>query len=842
MGGRIGGVTAVSMNHMSNRGTARGGGRRTALAVLHAVVLAAALLLAAGCARFVDVTPVGRVDLPGAAETSVVLDAEGNELAQLHAEQDRDPVTIDDVPAALRHAVVAVEDRRFYDHGGVDARAIARAVRENVREGRVTQGGSTITQQLAKNAVTGNDPTLERKLEEASVALQLEAQFSKGEILEQYLNTVYFGHGAYGVQTAAQRYFGVDVGDLDVPQAALLAALLRAPTTYDPHAAPERARSRRDLVLTLMERHGHLDAGEAAAARDAPLEVVPPPRAARHAHPYLVDHVLAELQHAPRFDVLGADPVARADRIFRGGLRIETTLDPAWQEAAERAVAAVLPEPDDPHAAVVAIEPRTGAIRALVGGRDFYDAGDPVARFNLATKARRQPGSTFKVPTLAAALEDGHRLTDVYDAPARMTLPARPPADTEPWTVRNFEDTAFGELSLRRATAYSVNVVFAQLADEVGAPAIAEMAERLGVRRALPAVRSIALGSVEVTPLELATVQATLASGGVYRAPTAVERILDADGAVIWERPAEGQRVLDAEVAWQVSQALSDVVVFGTGARADLQRPVAGKTGTSQDAADAWFAGYTPDLAAAVWVGFPEGRVAMTPPRTREEVQGGRWPAEIFAAFGREALAEVPPRGFEAPEAYTTTVRIDATRGCLANPYTPPEAAAEREFLVGTEPTEVCAEPREPPVVDVPDVVDRPVDEALRALRAAGFVVTERAEYSARVPPGTVLRQQPQPGPEQTLVDGYVTTVWVSIAEHRATETVPDVLNEPVEQARASLEGAGFVVEVREVCPDGSTDCTGARIRPGRVWEQFPDADAQVPRSSVIHLFAYPRA
>ncbi len=805
------------------------------------LVLALVALFATGCARFVDITPVGRIELPPAAETSVVVAADGRELAQLHAEQDRDPVSLDAVPAHMRDAVIAVEDHRFYDHGGVDARAIARAVRENAREGRITQGGSTLTQQLAKNAVTGDELSLERKLEEASVALQLEAQFTKDEILEQYLNTVYYGHGAYGVQAAAQRYFGADTSELALEQAALLAALLRAPSHYDPHADPERATTRRNLVLALMARHGFVDAAEAEAAQASDLGVIPPPRADRRDAPYFVAHMLDQLQHAPAFAVLGEDPVARADRIFRAGLRIETTLDPAWQAAAEAAAEAVAGEPDDPRVALVAIEPATGAIRALVGGRDYYDPEDPAARFNLATQGRRQPGSTFKVPALAAALEHGHGLSDVFDAPGQLTLPGSPPEDPEPWTVSNYDDAAFGQVSLRRATAYSVNVVFAQLADSVGAHALAEMGERLGVRRPLRAVRSLALGAVEVTPLELATIQATLASGGVYRPPVAVERISDAHGEVVWERAAaDGQRVLDEEVAWHVTEALSDVVVYGTGVGANLERPLAGKTGTSQDHADAWFAGYTPDLAAAVWVGFPEGRVPLQPPRTRERIEGGTWPSAVFAGFAATALDAVPPRDFPVPEDFATVVRVDITQGCLANPYTPPEAAAEREYIAGTEPTEVCAEPTEPPVADVPEMVGEPIEQARQALQQAGFVVTEREEYSAQVPPGYVLRQTPEAGRDLLLAEGYEVTVWVSIAEHRATETVPDVLNSDVEEARALLEDAGFVVEVLQVCPDGSEDCTGARQRPGRIWEQFPDADAQLPRAAVIRLLAYP--
>jgi membrane peptidoglycan carboxypeptidase len=803
------------------------------------ILLVALAFVVTGCSRMVVIEPLGTVELHPPAETSVVVAGNGAVLAELHAEQDRDPVPLDRVPTVLRDAVIAVEDTRFWRHGGVDLRALARALVENAREGKVTQGGSTITQQLAKNAVVGDEQTIERKLEEASVALQLEAQLSKEEILEQYLNTVYFGNGAYGVQTAAQRYFGVDVDRLTLPQAALLAGLLRAPATYDPYTNPEGALSRRNLVLSLMRTQGVASAAHVEAARAAPVGVIPPEGVSRWESPYFVAHVLKLLQHDPEFAVLGSDPIARADRIFRRGLRIETTLDPAWQASAEAAVAETLPHPDDPRGAIAAVHPGTGEIRALVGGRDYHDPDDPQARFNLATDGTRQPGSTFKPLVLAAALAQGRSLDETFYAGPAISIPFR--GDTRPWEVRNYEHHDFGELTLRQATAWSVNVVYAQLMADVGPEAVVEMAHLAGITRPLHPYPSLALGAQEVSVLEMATVQATLATGGIYHRPTAVRRIVAADGEVVYDRGDPiGSRVMDESVAWQTTTALETVVSHGTGERAYLHRPMAGKTGTTQDLADAWFVGYTPDLAAAVWIGFPEGRIAMRPPRTRIPIEGGNWPAELFARFALRALVDTPANQFALPEAETTRLLVDVTRNCLPNPFTPPEVVADRAYLSGTEPTEVCLEPTGPPTLDVPDAAGMSIDEALRLFSAAGFLVKEQPEFSAQFPPGYVVRQHPQPGPGQTLDDtGYVVTVWVSSAD-RTQVAVPDVLTLPADEATALLEEAGFIVEVVTMCPDGTDDCAGARFRPGRVWEQSPDVGFQAYRHTTVRISVYP--
>ncbi|HWH33136.1 MAG TPA: transglycosylase domain-containing protein [Egibacteraceae bacterium] len=805
--------------------------RRVVLWVLAAVTL---LALAGGAAAWRAAH--APVTLPPPAASSQILAADGSVLATLHGEQDRVPVPLERVPKVLRDAVIAAEDARFADHGGVDLRATLRALWRNIRAGEATQGGSTITQQLAKNLVTGAEPTLGRKLREAWTAVRIEASLSKDEILERYLNTVYFGGGAYGVQAASQRWFAKDVDDLELPDAALLAGLLRAPSGADPVRHPERARRARARVLDRMVAEGLVGRAEAEAVRRADLGVVETPPDWRA--PWFVDHVLDTLRDDDRFAALGQDADARLDRLFRQGLRVETTLDPVWQAAAERAVREVVHEPGDPYAAVVAVDPRDGALRALVGGRRYGDPGDPVSRFNLATRGRRQAGSAFKPLVLAAALSRGHTLDDRF--PAGRSVSIALPGDVAPWVVRNYDERAYGELALRDATRLSVNTVYARLVMDVGAEAVAELARVAGVGRPLRPYPSIALGTQEVTPLEMAAVQATFAAGGVRRPVVAVRRVTDAGGAVLYEaEPARGRRVLPEGVAALVTEALQDVVRRGTGQAAAIGRPVAGKTGTTQNWADAWFAGYTPRLAAAVWVGFPQAAEPMTPPRTRERVEGGGWPAEIFAAFADAALSGVPAGEFAAPPGGVVRVEVDRTRNCLPNAYTPQELVELRSYVPGSEPTEHCTEPSGPYDARVPDVVGLPFEAAARLLGGEGLLVARRAELRADLPPGRVVRQSPDAdsplSPDPALRPPV--TVWVSAG---AEVTVPDVLGLELERAVAELEGRGLLVQVRQECPGAGRDCSGARLRPGTVWEQSPDAGRRVHFGAQVTLFAYP--
>ena len=745
-------------------------------------------VLATACGDLVEIRPLRDVTLDQPGRPTVVTDATGARLATLRGGRLATPVELDEVAPAVPQAVIAVEDIRFHEHAGVDARALGRAFVRNVHSAEVVEGGSTITQQLAKNTVTGNARTLERKLVEASIALQLEDQMSKDEILQRYLNSVYFGNGAYGIEAAAQEYFSVSAGDLDLDQAALLAGLLRAPAHYDPRRHPHAAQRRRDLVLDLMARHGMVSRADAADAAAHPLGVTAPTRRSWKAA-YFVDHVLDQIESSDDFAMLGDTPQARAARLFDGDLRIETTLDPHWQQAAENAIAATMPHDDDPDAAAVAIDPVTGGIRALVGGRDYF-SGDQAARFNLATDARRQPGSTFKPIVLAAALHAGHTLDDRYDAPATLRLPAAPGEATD-WEVSNYDEIGYPRMDLRTATAMSVNVVYAQLVDEIGAAAVVEMARDLGVRRKLEPFRSVALGAEEVTVLDMASVQATLAAGGVYRRPTAITRITTAAGDTVYERPPRrAERVLQQRVALQVTAALREVVQHGTGVRADAKRPLAGKTGTTQDGTDAWFAGYTPDMAAAVWIGFHRGRVPMTPPRTRITVEGGTWPAEAFARFAISALDETP-----------------------ANDFT----------------------------VEVADVTGHPADAARRRLTRAGFDVTLRERYSHRLPPGIVIEQHPPAGDDVTLPVGARAELTVSSNTAESVE-VPDLLGRDVDDALYALQTSGLRGRVERTCPGGTPTCTGAIERAARVWEQSPESGTATTTGEAVTIRVFPSA
>jgi penicillin-binding protein 1A len=829
----------------------------TALAVL--------ALLTTACGRFVEVEGAGGVQLDQPAETSVVLAADGSVLAELHGEQDRQMVALQRMPTALRQAAVAVEDTRFRSHEGVDVRAIGRAFVENTQSGAILQGGSTITQQLVKNAKVGDAISLRRKLEEASVALQLEAEMSKDEILARYLNTVYFGNGAYGVQSAAQRYFGTDVSSLSLAQSALLAGLIKSPADYDPLDHPQAARARRNTVLGLMADQGRITEPKAAAARASELALAPT-HTKRYEAPYFVDHVLERLQHAPAFKTLGPTPSARAERLFRGGLRVQTTLQPSAQRAAEKAMADKLSAAGDPSGALVGLEPLTGGIRAMVGGDGYYERDDPTARFNLATEAKRQPGSAFKPLVLAAALANGHSLTDRLPGRAQAVLPPGP-GESEPWRVANYGDQDLGTVTLRQATAKSVNVAYAHLIETLGPKPVAALAKRAGIRTQLEPYRSLALGAQEVTPLGMATVAATLAAGGVHREPSAVTRITDASGEVLYERGTrEGERVMSETVAWQATKALRGVIENGTGQRADLRRPVAGKTGTTQNSADAWFMGYTPDLASAVWVGFPRGQVPMEPPRTRIAVEGGNWPAEIFAKFGLTALQGVPAHDFPLPEAKLVRVPVDTKLGCRPNPYTPRQRIATRAYPKGSPPTEQCDKPDTPPTADVPDTVGLPAKAAVRVLEGAGFSVTERKTISETLPPGYVARQTPEQGEQKTLAEGFTATMWVS-APQDETVAVPDVLNLSRAEARQRLEKAGLKATVTTHCPAGirqgaqpspsaargptagqgsgqgpatTSGCTGARTRPSKVWEQKPGVGDDVAKGGGVQLSVYP--
>ena len=775
----------------------------------------------------VTLDPGDVADFVQQPQTSRVLAADGTVLAELHGEQDRVEVPLEEMGDRIVDAVIAIEDRRFFLHAGVDLAAIARAALRNLDTGEIEQGGSTITQQYVKNVITGPARTIERKLEEAALAWQLEQKHSKQDILERYLNTVYFGNGAYGVFAAAKRYFAKDPRDLTLAEAATLAAAIASPSRFDPYDEPEASTFRRGLVLDAMVDTGQVDADEADEARDVELRLVDKTVVDDAIAPYFVAEVKRLVQHDPDgvFGLLGDDLDDRVNALFTGGLEIQTTLDPVMQAQAEAAVAEILTEESDPYAALVAVDPSTGEVRAMVGGRDFNDPDDPFARFNLATQGRRQPGSSFKPLVLATALSDGVSLDRTF--PAGDCVQFR----VVDWNPCNYGGITYPALSLREATIQSANTVYARLSVELGASRIIELAESLGVRSDLPAVPAIGLGVAEVAPIEMAEAYSAFATLGQLHPTHLIRQITTSDGEVVFAQDTRGRRVLDEAVAFLVTQTLEDVITRGTGVRAGLDRPQAGKTGTAQDNADAWFVGYTPDLVTAVWVGYPEGRVAMTPPRTRETVEGGRWPAEIWQAFNEQALAGREARPFPVPDLALVSVEVDASRDCLPNANTPPHLIELRQYPIGAEPRRVCTEPQGPPIDNVPDVVGFPLEVAQRLLRDQGFIIEVRPEASDLYPTGVVSHQRPDSTGQTLASDGHAVVLWVSSVV-RDRSTVPNALDLPAETAVAALEEAGWVVELSRACPSGG--CGG--LLADRVWQQLPAPGTTVRTHSVIRL------
>lgn len=733
-------------------------------------------------------------DTRGEVESSFILASDGSPLTMLHAEENRRIVPLSAIPAVLRDAVVAIEDQRFWEHKGVDLRAVLRAAVANTSEGRVVEGGSTITQQYVKNEILTNDRTLHRKVEEATLAYQLEQRYSKERILELYLNTIYFGNGAYGVEAASQEYFGRTVEQVTLSQAALLAGVIRAPTTNDPFANPEVATARRNVVLAKMVELGKLSPAEAAAAAAEPLTLRTQAADERYPAPHFVERVKRFILDDERF---GATPEARRKLLFQGGLRVTTTLDPARQAQAEAAIARVLSKPGaDPEASLVSLDPRSGYVRALVGGRGFFDGG-PQAKFDLATQGRRPAGSSFKPIVLAAAVAAGIRLDKVYDAPARLNI--RLPHEV--WEVENYEGGGGGRLSLYEATVASVNTVYAQLILEVGPDKAIQLAAAMGITSPLQPLPSAVLGTNDVSPLDMASAYATLANRGTWVAPVFVTKVVTADGTVLYQHRHQQKRVMDEEVADATTDVLRQAVERGTGVQARLGRPVAGKTGTGQQWRDAWFVGFTPQLATAVWVGFPEQQRSMVPPATRIRVTGGSWPAQIWQLYMSAALAAAPVEEFASP---------------------PP--------LDGSDPTGTTVPPR-----IVPDVVGMPVSDAEALLTREGFLVERREVPSESYPPGRVIGQNP---PADDMAPGGSTVVLQVSNGPPPYGVVPDVLGLSESEARSRLQAAGFDVKV---ITEREPQSPGAGTRKGLVWKQSPGAGSQHPKTKPVSVWVNPR-
>jgi len=614
------------------------------------------------------------MDLPALDENklyssaaSSYYDQDGNLFARI-GEENREIIKIKDIPASTQNAFIAIEDVRFKSHHGVDLRGIARALWRDLTGGNMEQGASTITQQLVKLSFLTPEKKVKRKIQEAILSLMVERRYSKGEILEMYLNKVYFGNGAYGIQSAARTYFDKNADQLTLSQSAFLAGLLKSPNYY---SLPEKATARRDVVLDAMFKYGFITRNQTDEAKKESLNIEEGLKKNLYPYPYFIDFVTKQL-----IEDFGEDTV------YKGGLQVYTTMDRQAQQAAETALASSKNFPASwrdsqnilqPEGAAVFVDPQTGYIRALVGGREHTHQ----LQLDRASMARRQPGSSFKpIIDYAPAIElKGMGPASVIDDI---------PVSYGSYTPHNYDGAYLGLITMRTAVTRSINIPAVKtLVDHVGITNAINFAKGLGITVDPNSGASMALGGLTrgVTPLQMAAAYSAFANGGFYIKPEAILKVEDQEGKVLKEYKSDPQLAMKPTTAFLITSMLKDVIDHGTGANARLNRPAAGKTGTTDEGKDLWFVGYTPSLAGAVWIGYDT-------PKPMPQEFGGRYPALIWKQVMQEALKNIPATGFRQP-AGITTATIDNKSGLLPGPNTPPEDMTTDLFVNGTVPTEI---------------------------------------------------------------------------------------------------------------------------------------------------------
>jgi penicillin-binding protein 1A len=645
-------------------------GAFTALAAaLTAVLLLIALLpVGAGARRTIQAMSDVRIPPPHTLpRTTYVYDRYGHLLTVFHGPRDRRPVALSKIPKRVRLAVIAAEDEHFFHEGAVNAKSTLRAAWIDLVEHAPVQGGSTITQQYVKDVYTNGARTVGRKIREGLIALKLSRRLTKKQILARYLNEVYFGHGAYGIEAAALTYFGIPAMRLSTLQAATLAGIISAPTRFDPIVHPAHARARRNYVLAQMAANGFIRPRAERTMLRKRVRTHPPPARSSTA-PYFLNFVEQTLQR--RFG---------KRRTLEGGLSVRTTIDPRLQQEAEAAVRSHLARASDPDAALVAIDPSTGEIRAMVGGRDFKRN-----QYNLATQAHRQAGSAFKPFTLAAATAQRISLLSRWNGPPSLVINDRRCYGIDPttgaygpWHVSNYADESAGTMTLLDATANSVNTIFSQVVLDVGPDTVASTAHRMGIASPLQPVCSITLGTQPVTPLDMTTGYSTLAADGVRHTSHGIVDVTTPSGHTLMRGNSSGWRVLSQTHASLVTYALQGVITHGTGTAANIGRPAAGKTGTAENYQDAWFCGYVPQLVTCVWVGYRQGEIPLRGVEGVPEVFGGSIPAEIWHEFMGAAVSGMPVESFPTPS--LQGYNLDPHRVVpLAPPPPPPRRSPSR--------------------------------------------------------------------------------------------------------------------------------------------------------------------
>jgi len=886
-----------------------------------ACTMIALAAVATSCYRYE--TREFEISIPEQAESSVVVARDGRHITTLVAPENRTSArTLAEIPQMVRNAVIAIEDERFYIHDGFDLKAIIRAARTNLEAGGISQGGSTITQQYVKLAIIRNtEQTASRKLEEVWYATRLEDEYSKDFILLQYLNTVYLGHGAYGVKAAAQTYFNKDVAYLNLSEAALIAGIIQKPGRYNPFLNYSKSLKRSHMVLDRMLANEFITEEERAAAVASPphLEEYSARLETRYPAGHFVEEVRRWFLDNPAF---GPSRGVRERLLFEGGLRIETTVDLNLQQAAEQAVESHIPGGrGHPDAAIVVLETGTGQVLAMVGGRDFF-ATDEDAKVNLAIGVGRQVGSSMKTIGLAAALEAGWQATATYTAPnviefeipgadednkvwrvtggvgghdatearfehglqallqfVRREDHADVPADhvetirvekekdgeTEityeavdltQWVAnrrydydreRLFADRIeileaiptwswepsegqeilpppdAEEVTLIRATRSSLNTVFAQLSMEMGAHRVVDMARRLGIRSTIQPVNSNVLGTSNTTMLDMATAYHTIANRGVRIAPSYVTRIARADGTTLWSWSREQERALDSHLADQITWILEGTVSQGTGWRAEMEdRPSAGKTGTTQNYADAVFVGYTPQYTTAVWVGFPEAQIPMIPPTTDRKVYGGTYPAMIW-----KDVMEAAHFGLPVEQLVTADPTLNApSTPIIPTPIVPTTAApvpADGEPTDGRIPT--------------PELLGLTLTNARNLLTEAdhGIRILSVVEVEMEgTEPGTIIGQAPDVG--STMEPNGSMLVEVTIEPQRPEGVVvPALIQRLLPSVTPTLEALGLGYQIVEVADPDEPEWTS-----GLVWSQDPAPGTVVEAGAVVTLRVAP--